>query len=121
MAKEVELNDVTKKAKFLAYANIAVRVLFAVCCPPIDMSPYVYAVTIFLEFILVLTILFVVWRCYMMICMPEDIDGKKQKPSRFAFVNAYRARQEEKEKEMQEYRLEQMKKRTQKKGKKKKK
>ena len=124
LAREVELDDVTKKAKFLAYANIAVRGLFTICCLPINMSVYVnyiYAVTIFLEFFLVLTILFVIWRCYMMICMPEDINGRKQKPSRFAFVNEYRARQEEKEREMQEYRLEQMRKKTQKKGKKKKK
>ena len=124
LAREVELNDVTKKAKFLAYANLAVRGLFTVCCLPINLSVYVnyiYAVTIFLEFILVLTILFVIWRCYMMICMPEDINGRKQKPSRFAFVNEYRRRQEEKEREMQEYRLEQMRKKSQKKGKKKKK
>ena len=56
-----------------------------------------------------------------MICMPEDIDGKRKKPSRFAFVNEYRERQEEKEREMAEYRLEQMKKRAKKKGSKKKK
>ena len=124
LARDVELNDVTKKAKFLAYANLAVRGLFTVCCLPINLSVYVnyiYAVTIFLEFILVLTILFVIWRGYMMICMPEDINGRKQKPSRFAFVNEYRRRQEEKEREMQEYRLEQMRKKSQKKGKKKKK
>jgi hypothetical protein len=120
LAKEVELSDVPRRAKFLAYANIAVRGLFSFCYLPIGIPYVVYAVAIFLEFILVLTMLFVIWRCYMMICMPEDINGKKQKHSRFAFVNEYRARQEEKEREMQEYRLEQMKKKSQKKSKKKK-
>lgn len=123
IAREVELEDVPRRAKFLAYANIAVRALFAICSLPVEIPAflYIYAVAIFLEFIFTLTVLFLLWRCYMMICMPEDISGKRQKPSRFAFVNAYRARQEEKEREMQEYRLEQMKKKSQKKGKKKKK
>ena len=119
IASEVELDDVPRRAKFLANANLIVRVLFAVFYLPIGVLDILYAVAILLEFILVITILFVIWRCYMMICMPEDINGKKQKPSRFAFVNEYRRRQEEKEREMQEYRLEQMRKKSQKKGKKK--
>ena len=44
-----------------------------------------------------------------MICMPGEENGKRKKPSRFAFVNAYREREEQKEREMQEYRLAELK------------
>ncbi len=71
---------------------------------------------------LALTILALIciYSCYMRICMPGD-DEKMDKPknSRFAFVNAFRKHEEEKQREYAEYKLDKMKKRAQsKKGKK---
>lgn len=121
VAREVELEKVPTRARFLAVFGMGVRALFFVCSLPVAVHPILYVGAIFIEFVYVVTVLSLIWRCYMMICMPEDIDGKRKKPSRFAFVNEYRERQKEKEREMAEYRLEQMKKHAKKKGSKKKK
>ncbi len=121
VAQEVELEKVPRRAKFLAFFGIAIHVVYAVCEFPISLPPLVYTVAILFEFIYALTLLFLIWNCYYMICMPEDVNGKKRKPSRFAFVNAYREREEAKAREMEEYRLSEFKRKQAKKGGKKKK
>ena len=122
VAREVELEKVPTRAKFLAFFGIAIRLLYAFCELPIAVPAGLYFAAIFLEFIYVITLLFLIWNCYFMICMPEDVNGKKRKPSRFGFVNAYREREEQKAREMEEYRLSEFrKKQAKKKGKKKKK
>ena len=122
VAREVELEKVPTRAKFLAYFGIFIRLLFAFCELPIAVPAGLYFAAIILEFVYVITLLFLIWNCYFMICMPEDVNGKKRKPSRFGFVNAYREREEAKEREMEEYRLSQFKKKqAKKKGKKKRK
>ncbi|MBR2930373.1 MAG: hypothetical protein IKC32_04005 [Clostridia bacterium] len=45
--------------------------------------------------IVVILNLSIIYTCYMRICMPEDLEGKKEKPSRFAFINEYRRRRDE--------------------------
>ncbi len=121
VAREVELEKVPTRARFLAVFGIGVRVLSILCSFNIRLPILFFYLAIFLEFALLIAVLFLIWNCYYMICMPGEENGKKKKPSRFAFVNAYREREEKKEREMAEYRLEQMKRRAQKKGKKKKK
>ncbi len=60
-------------------------------------------------FVLVLYSLTVIYSAYKWICMPEDVDNDvKEKPSRFAFINSFRARQEEKNREYAEYKLKKM-------------
>lgn len=48
-------------------------------------------------------VLMTIYRCYARICMPDDLD-MPQKPSRFAFVNRIRERQEERERQKAEER-----------------
>ncbi|MBQ2794151.1 MAG: hypothetical protein IKL79_05685 [Clostridia bacterium] len=122
VAREVELEKVPTRAKFLAFFGIAVRLLYALCSLPVALPALLYFSAFLLEFIYVITLLFLIWNCYYMICMPGEENGKRKKPSRFAFVNAYREREEQKEREMQEYRLAELKrKQAKRKGKKKKK
>ena len=122
VAREVELEKVPTRARFLAFFGIAIHLLYVICELPIALPSLIYTIEILLEFIYSVTLIFLIWNCYYMICMPEDVNGKKRKPSRFAFVNAYREREEAKEREMEEYRLSEFKrKQAKKKGKKKKK
>ncbi len=80
-----------------------------------------------MQFILLLIVLIFtismltfIYKCYARICLPSDVD-MKQKPSRFRFINEYRARKAEKEKAELERRIEQMKQKHQNKKKKKRK
>ncbi len=67
-------------------------------------------------FALVLYSLTVIYSAYKWICMPEDVDNDAvEKPSRFGIINSFRARQEEKNREYAEYKLEKMKNKTSKK------
>ncbi len=61
-----------------------------------------------------------IYKCYARICLPSDVH-MEQKPSRFRFVNEYRARKEEKQRAEIEERIAQMKKKHQNAKKKKKK
>ena len=63
--------------------------------------------------------LFFVYKCYAKICLPSDIN-MDQKPSRFRFVNEYRAKKEAKQREEIEARIAEMKQKHQNKKKKKK-
>ena len=60
-----------------------------------------------------------IYRCYARICLPGDVD-MKERPSRFKFINDYRARKEQKQKAEIEARIEEMRKKNQNKKKKKK-
>lgn len=78
-----------------------------------DGSKWIYlAGLIFLLgcFALVLYSLTVIYSAYKWICMPEDVDNDvKEKPSRFGIVASFRARQEQKNREYAEYKLNKMK------------
>lgn len=65
-------------------------------------------------------ILSFIYKCYARICLPSDAN-MEQKPSRFRFVNEYRAKKEEKQRAEIEERIAQMKKKHQNRKKKKKK
>ena len=52
-------------------------------------------ITIFATIILIIVNLTIIYSCYMHICMPGDENVMKDKPSKFNFVNEYRARKEE--------------------------
>ncbi len=122
VAREVELEKVPTRARFLAVFGIGVRLLSVLCSFNIGLPILFFYLAIFLEFALVIAILHLIWNCYYMICMPGEENGRKKKPSRFAFVNRYREREEAKEREMQEYRLSEFKrKQAKRKGRKKKK
>ena len=83
------------------------------------MSDYILFFTIVGTLVLIVMNLTVIYSCYMRICMPGD-EHMKDKPSRFAFVNEYRARQAEREAEAMAERMKQLKNRAnKKKGKKK--
>ena len=60
-----------------------------------------------------------IYKAYAKICMPEDVDNSApDKPSRFGFVNQYRARRAKKQIEYAEYQLEKFEKKINKKKKK---
>ena len=77
-------------------------------------------ITILATIALIIVNLSVIYTAYMRICMPGDENIDKDKPSKFAFVNEYRARKAERERETAEKRAKLMKERAEKKkGKKK--
>ena len=68
-------------------------------------------VSIVMTLTLEVIVLIRIYSCYMKICMPEDKElDPVDKPSRLGFVNAFRRHEEEKQREYQEYKLEQLKK-----------
>ena len=58
--------------------------------------------------ILVIVNLVSVYGCYMHICMPKDNTKNSEKKSRFTFVNAFRAHEDEKRREYTEYKLDKL-------------
>lgn len=64
---------------------------------PPELSAALYIAVIAGMIIVVAVNLSIIYGCYMRICMPEDLVPKPEKPSRFAFVNEYRRRNEEKQ------------------------
>ena len=120
IAKEVELENVPKKASRLSIATIIIYALWTILQLPLPfMSDYILFATIVGTLVLIVMNLTVIYNCYMRICMPGDED-MKDKPSRFAFVNEYRARQAQREAEAMAKRMKQLKNRAnKKKGKKK--
>ena len=57
------------------------------------------------------TKLVTIYRAYMKICMPEDVDNDvSDKPSKFEFINKHREHTMQKQREYAEYKLEKLKK-----------
>ena len=77
-------------------ANILLQTPLLTSVLPVIASAFLYLAVIIGVIILIIMNLAVIYGCYMSICLPEDLEGKPQKPSRFAFVNEYRRRQDEK-------------------------
>ena len=109
VAKEVELEDLAKKASRMLVATAVTYSLWIVLEAPV-IDSYILAVlsviTILATIALLIVNLSIIYSSYMKICMPGDESNDKQKPSRFAFVNEYRARKEERYKETAEKRAE---------------
>lgn len=122
VAREVGLDALAKRCGRLSYATLAVYALWVVLDLPFlaitgAAMAAVYFAAIVAMLVVLLTNLVTVYGCYMRICMPGEEHGRRRKPSRFAFVNEYRERQEARAKEEEEYRREQIKKRAEKKRK----
>ena len=124
VANEVSAIETKFKAKIARPISL---VLFPVCAvlefPAItSLIPnglpivIVGTATLICTFLAIIYNLITVYSAYMHICMPEDVDNSQPaKPSRFGFVNKFRAHEEEKQREYQEYKINKMKKKAEKK------
>lgn len=123
VAKEVEVENIPAKASRLSKVTAAVYCAWIILEAPLTfINDYVLAVlsliTILATIALLISNLTVIYGCYMRICMPGD-ENLTDKPSRFEFVNEYRARKAERDQAAMEERMKIMKERAKKKGKKK--
>lgn len=125
VSREVDIENLPAKASRLTVATVVTYALWIILEAPLSfIDDYVLAVlslvTILATLALIIINLTLIYTCYMKICMPGDEDITRGKPSRFAFVNEYRAKKAEREEELARERAERMKKRLDgKKGKKK--
>ena len=111
---EVGVSEVPERARRLAIATCVTYLTWIILELPIDfINDYILAVLSLVTMLSAITLtiinLTVIYTCYMKICMPGDEDVMKDKPSRFAFVNEYRARKAEREREEAEQRLRRLK------------
>ena len=113
VAREVEVEELPKKASRLAIATVVIYALWIILEAPLSFDSYLLAVlsliTILVTIALLIVNLTVIYSCYMRICMPGNEDITREKPSRFAFVNEYRKRKSERETELAEERDERIK------------
>lgn len=115
VSREVDIENLPRKASRLVIATIVTYALWIILEAPLSfIDDYVLAVlsllTILATLCLIIVNLTVIYTCYMKICMPGDEGAKEDKPSRFAFVNEYRARKAERDEELAKERAERMKK-----------
>jgi len=119
VAKEVDVQKTAKRAT----AGIIISFPVFISCiaektaslffeePP--MALVIVRIIAYLALLVHLVItLWTIYSAYMYICMPEEQNAEYvEKPSRFGFVNSFRKRQEEKSREYAQYKLNQAKKR----------
>lgn len=123
VAKEVKLTSLYKRASFMIAPTGALYVLLALLEVPLSFienaKPLaVMSVLLLLfGFIAVIINLTLIYKAYMKICMPDEKD-MPLKPSKFDFVNKFRERSEEKNREYAEYKIEKLKKKAEKRRKK---
>ena len=115
VAREVDIENLPEKASRLTIVTIVTYAMWIILEAPLSfIDNYVLAVlsliTILATLGLLIINLTVIYTCYMKICMPGDEGVKEDKPSRFAFVNEYRARKAERDEELAKERAERMKK-----------
>ena len=120
VADEVGLKDLKIKCNYLSYVSLSVYVV-SISLQAIGLTSlitaeilrFLYVLIIVATFALIIVNLTAIFSCYQKICMPSENRGAgyKEKPSRFGFVNKFRAHEEQKQKEYAEYKLDQMKKR----------
>ena len=120
VAKEVDVENLPKKASKLVTLTAIVYAVWIALEAPFGLdNSYILAVlsllTILATIVLIIVNLSVIYTCYMRICMPGNENIDKEKPSKFAFVNEYRARKAERERETAEKRAELLRERAQKK------
>lgn len=122
VAKEVDIPDLVTKASRLVIITAFTYTAWIILEAPFSFDNYVLGVisllTILATIALLIVNLTVIYSCYMRICMPGQ-EKIGDKPSKFAFVNEYRARKAERDKEVAQRRAEIIKARAAKKGKKK--
>ena len=109
VAKEVDIKELAEKARRMIIITAVVYAMWIFLEAPFAINNYVLSVLAFITILATITLtiinLTVIYSCYMKICMPGDEDIMKDKPSRFEFVNEYRARKAERDKEAAEKRL----------------
>ena len=124
VAMEVDVKKLVKKCTALIPITMYLYFMWMILELPLGfLGDYVPAVlsfiTIIATIIIIIANLTAVYGAYMQICMPGDENPMKEKPSKFAFVNNYRARKAERDAEVARQRLELMRQRQERKGKKK--
>lgn len=126
VADEVGLPDLARRARISLPIVLAIYAIAAVLEVPLVLSAVgvkilatASAITLLAIFSVVVINLVTIYRAYMKICMPEDVDNDvPDKPSRFEFVNKHREHTLQKQREYAEYKLEKFKKKNSKKKKK---
>ena len=103
VAKEVDVEGLPAKASRLSVCTIVIYSAWIILEAPLSFIPdivlaFLSLITILATIVLIIANLTVIYSAYMRICMPGD-EELKDKPSRFAFVNEYRARKEERDRE----------------------
>lgn len=127
VAREVDVDETKKHVRIsrpLSYAIFPVCAILefpavASLIPSGLAIAIVSTAAIILLFLVVIYNLITIYSAYMRICMPDDVDNAvPEKPSRFGFVNKYREREREKAREYTEYKIDKLKKKAAKRGKK---
>lgn len=126
VAEEVGLDELAKRARVSMAPTLVIYGAYTILSIPLQTGETitkilsVASVLAMLGTLVIVTVnLITVYRAYMKICMPEDVDNEvEDKPSRFEFINRHRAHTEAKQKEYAEYRLKKFKKKNSKKKKK---
>ena len=103
VAKEVSIRDLAAKSSMMIMFSAVTYAFWIVLEIPFAENSYFLSIlsviTLLATIALLIVNLTIIYTCYMKICMPGDEDITKQKPSRFSFVNEYRARKAERDEE----------------------
>ena len=111
VSREVELERIPRMSMFSFYSAFGVYALYILCNAPFLSDLFGSAVAILYLFAIVLLLLYVgfnlyvIYSCYMRICMPGEEDGRAEAPSRFGFINKMREEKAARERENYEYRM----------------
>ena len=110
VSREVELERTPSLSKFSMYLAFIVYGLWIICNAPFlsdilgTSEVIIYLVSIIALLLYVAFNLYIIYGCYMRICMPGEESGRREKPSRFGFVNRMREERSAREREEYEYR-----------------
>lgn len=126
VADEVGLSALARRARISLPFVLTIYAISAVLEVPLLLSAVgvkilavASAITLIAIFAIVAVNLVTIYKAYMKICMPEDVDNDTaDKPSRFEFINKHREHTLQKQREYAEYKLEKLNKKKSKKKKK---
>ena len=108
VAREVDIKDLAEKSLRMITFTVITYVLWIFLSLPIPNNsflPILAGIALIARLLLIFINLTVLYACYMKICMPGE-EIPKDKPSRFKFVNEYRERRAERDREVAEKRAE---------------
>ena len=116
IAREVDLNALAvrcHKGVILTFIIYALNIIWQTSSllgfsPSVRFMALSGYIIILATLILVIMNLISVYGCYMHICMPGEDKSGASKKSRFSFVNAFRAHEDEKRREYTEYKLDKL-------------
>ncbi len=112
ISAEVDADELAKRAKasiplsaiYIAAAILEMPFLSKLPNTAIIILNWVVFIVLISIFIYVINVLLLLYRAYMQICMPEELE-REPKKSKFGFMNRYWDRLEEKNREYAEYKL----------------